>query len=337
VAERITMRVRRWLLVVAAGAMLAGAATYIAFRRDLAAQYERIASGSRLLETGCGPVELAEAGEGPPLLVAHGSGGGFDQAMLAGADFAQRGWHVIAPSRFGYLRTPFPADPSAEAQADQFACLLDALGIGSAAIIGISAGANSAMQFAIRHPQRTSSLVLLVPAAYKPADATPPAEGSTLRERALLTIVGSDFLFWAATHFARDTVVRLVLATPPELLQRAGAEDKQRVDRLLNSILPISARARGLLNDTRIAGHPARYALESIDVPTLIISMRDDLYGTYAAAEYTAQHVRGARFIGFEQGGHVWVGYQARIVEEVAAFLRTAGTCTASTGARASD
>jgi pimeloyl-ACP methyl ester carboxylesterase len=51
-------------------------------------------------------------------------------------------------SRFGYLRTPLPADASAAAQADAHACLLDALGIRRAAIVGASAGAPSAMQFA---------------------------------------------------------------------------------------------------------------------------------------------------------------------------------------------
>jgi pimeloyl-ACP methyl ester carboxylesterase len=298
----------------------------------LTGRYEHIADGSRMIETRCGPVELGEAGEGPPLLLVHGSGGGFDQGMLAGADFARRGWHVIAPSRFGYLRTPFPTDASAEAQADQFACLLESLGIARAAIMGISAGANSALQFAIRHPERTSALVLLVPAAYKPAEAA-PQRFSPLRERVLMTIVGSDFVFWAATRVAHDTVVRTVLATPPAVLQGASAEDKQRVERLLEAILPISARARGLLNDTQIAGHPVRYALEDIHAPTLVISLRDDLYGTYAAAQYTAQHVRGARFIGFEQGGHVWIGHHAQIVDETGAFLRGVEATSVSTPA----
>jgi pimeloyl-ACP methyl ester carboxylesterase len=321
-----TMRTKgrgwRALLAVVAGVLVCFA-VYAMFRGDLARHYERIANGSRLVETRCGTVELGEAGQGAPLLIAHGSGGGFDQAMLAGADFARLGWRVIAPSRFGYLRTPFPSDASAAAQADQFACLLDALGVARTAIIGISAGANSAMQFAIRHPRRAAALVLLVPAAYKPGEPAPPATSVSLRERALMTIVGSDFAFWAAMRFAHDTIVRLVLATPPALLQTASVEERQRIERLLNTILPISARARGLVNDTQIAGHPARYALEDIRAPTLIISLRDDLYGTYASAEYTAQHIRGARFIGYEHGGHVWIGHHTEIVEETTRFLHS--------------
>jgi pimeloyl-ACP methyl ester carboxylesterase len=86
---------------------------------------------------------------------------------FAGA-LADHGIRVIAMSRFGYLRTPMPADASAAAQADAHVCLLDALGIRQAAVIGGSAGAPSALQMAIRHPDRVTALVLLVPLAYKP-------------------------------------------------------------------------------------------------------------------------------------------------------------------------
>jgi pimeloyl-ACP methyl ester carboxylesterase len=53
---------------------------------------------------------------------------------------------------------------SARARAE----LLDHLGIDEAVVVGISAGAWSSMQFAIRHPQRCRALVLIVPADYLP-------------------------------------------------------------------------------------------------------------------------------------------------------------------------
>ena len=59
--------------------------------------------------------------------------------------------------------------------------------------------------------------------------------------------------------------------------------------------------------------------LESIRAPTLVISARDDRYGTYASAQYTAGRITGAKFIGFDEGGHTWVGHddevRAAIVE----------------------
>ena len=91
-------------LVVAA----IGGTIGIHYRRDMAVAYGRIASGSRLIETRCGPIEYAEAGKGRPVLIVHGAGGGFDQGIAFGADLARRGLRTIAMSRFGYLRTPMP-------------------------------------------------------------------------------------------------------------------------------------------------------------------------------------------------------------------------------------
>jgi 2-hydroxy-6-oxonona-2,4-dienedioate hydrolase len=61
------------------------------------------------------------AGEGPPGLVVHGAGGGYDQALAFGEPLARSGFHVITMSRFGYLRTPLPSDASSAAQADAHA------------------------------------------------------------------------------------------------------------------------------------------------------------------------------------------------------------------------
>jgi len=53
--------------------------------------------------------------------------------------------------------------PAVAAQADAHVCLLDAIGIGRAAVMGGSAGAPSALQMAIRQRDRASALILLVP------------------------------------------------------------------------------------------------------------------------------------------------------------------------------
>ena len=51
--------------------------------------------------------------------------------------------------------------------------------------------------------------------------------------------------------------------------------------------MPISSRAQGLLNDAGMAATLTRYQLERIKAPTLVFSLRDDLYGTFAGAAYT--------------------------------------------------
>ncbi|HSC15427.1 MAG TPA: alpha/beta hydrolase [Gammaproteobacteria bacterium] len=317
---------RQFGLGVLALTAACAALAYGLYRRDLNAARARLAGASEIAATRCGPTEYADVGTGAPLLVVHGAGGGFDQGLTIGAPLVARGHRVIAVSRFGYLRTPLPPDASAAAQADAHACLLDALGVERAAVVGASAGAPSALQLAVRHPERVSALVLMVPAAYAPrpggeaAVRTPPG---TLRLFA--TALRFDFVFWAIRRAAPTLMIRGVLGTPPELVERADAAERARVGAMLDEILPVSDRRLGLVNDAIVTTTIARYALEHVSAPTLTISAADDLYGTYEAARYTAEQIRGARFVGYADGGHVLVGRDAEVTSEIAEFLATAG------------
>jgi 2-hydroxy-6-oxonona-2,4-dienedioate hydrolase len=288
------------------------------YTRDVARAAERAARGSALVDTRCGPIEVQQAGAGAPLLMIHGSGGGHDQGMDWAAPLVRHGIRVIAVSRFGYLRTPRPADASPEAQADAHVCLLDALGLAKAAVMGVSAGGASALQMALRHPERVSALVLVVPIAWKPGDVADSAQPvSDAKDEWLLRLLGSDFLYWSALQLARDQVFRHVLATPPELIHAASAAEQARVNALAERVLPVSIRARGLREDTRLGKGLRPAALEVIRVPTLAISARDDGFGTYAGAQYTASRIPGAKFLGFDSGGHLLVGHEAKVQAEV--------------------
>ena len=299
-----------------------GAAT-CGYQRDIQQARSRIATGSQIAQTACGPIEYAIAGDGPSLLIVHGAGGGFDQGLDFGLSLTGRGFRIIAMSRFGYLRTPLPADASPAAQADAHACLLDALGIERVAVAGASAGAPSSVQFALRHPERITSLVLLVPALYVPrpgraASVTTPHGTSFLLNMGLR----SDFLFWVASRLARRTVLRAILATPPDLVDRSSPPEQARVQEMLDRFLPIAPRRLGLINEAAVIYTLPRYELERIAVPTLTIGVADDLFGTYDAARYTADHIPGARFVGYPSGGHLWVGHHQDVIDEIAQFLR---------------
>ncbi len=297
--------------------------TYTSYQRDIRQAYERISVGSQIAETPCGSIEYAVAGNGPPVLVVHGSGGGFDQGLDFAMPLIQNGFRVIAMSRFGYLSTPLPADASAAAQADAHACLLDVLNIRRAAVIGASAGAPSSMQFALRHPERTTALVLHVPAAYVPrSGGAPPMKTPAGLEFLFDTALKSDFLFWAAPRIARETVIRTILATPPAVVEHASADEQARVAQMLDHILPVSPRRLGLLNDAAVTATLPRYELEKIGAPTLAISFSDDLFGTFDGARYSAENIPRARFIGYPSGGHLWVGHQKEVMSEIAAFLK---------------
>lgn len=284
---------------------------------DLDAARRRL-EGAAVAHTPCGPIEHTSVGQGPVLLFVHGAGGGFDQGLAMAHELAAAGLRVLTMSRFGYLGTPLPADASAAAQADAHACLLDALGVPRAAIVGVSAGAPSSLQFALRHPQRTSALVLLVPALHAPGEAQAPPDTEWLFDTALRF----DFLYWAATRLARETLIESILATPPALVRAADAADRHRVDNLIAGIHPVSRRRLGLLNDARITSRPAPQPLERVAVPTLVASARDDGYGTWRAARHVAERVPGARFVDWAQGGHVWIGHHDELMQTLSAFVR---------------
>ena len=148
--------------------LVLAALVYSSYRHDLEVARIHSSSGSKIVNTPCGVIEYADIGSGPAIFAIHGAGGGFDQSLNLARDFLGTGFRVVAPSRFGYLRTPLPADASPMAQADAHACLLDALNLKTVVVIGGSMGAPSAMQLCIRHPERCSALILLFPIAFVP-------------------------------------------------------------------------------------------------------------------------------------------------------------------------
>ncbi len=312
---------RRGLAVLVAAVALGAGAVAVAYQRDMAQARTRIAGRSAMIDSPYGPIEYADVGAGQPVLLIHGSGGGFDQGLDFSDAIPRERFRVIAPSRFGYLASGFPDGASPELQADALAYLMRSLGIDRTLVFGGSAGALSAMQLALRHPQLCRGLILFVPAVYAPdraanTSAAPPAVmGAVIRP-----MLASDFLFWAAIRAAPDQMTRLLLATDPALLKRASASERRRVRQALLHVLPVSARRRGLMLDSATAGDPPPFPAERIACPLLAISARDDLYGTDKAARHVASEVPGSRLILYGEGGHMLVGHDAEAWQAITRF-----------------
>ena len=315
------MNRRHLLAAFGAAGLIALAGGYVGGRYSNAISLSRTPTlnRSQVLQTRFGAMEYADVGAGRPIVMLHGTGGGFDQGLLFADPLIRAGFRVIAPSRFGYLRSDMPPEPSSENQADALVDLLDALGLDQVPVLGGSAGALSAVEFAIRHPDRCAALVPIVPATYVPGRALvhPSAIGSAIITYAL----GSDFLFWGAMTLAEDQMIAALLATDPAVFHAASPAEQVRVRAILHGILPVSARKRGLLNDGLLAGNPKPAALERISAPTLTLSVEDDRFGTADAARHIAASVEGARLVIYPTGGHVWVGHDVELFATVADFL----------------
>lgn len=310
---------------------LATIGAYERYRREMRVVSSRLEAASQIIDTLVGTIEYGRhciAGE--QALVIHGAGGGFDQGLLLGDEILGPGFGIIAPSRFGYLNTPVPAVSSPKEQADAHAALLDALGVSKAIVVGVSAGAPSAIELALRHPQRVSALILVVPRAFAPAQAeigAPPESVYIMKA----VMAGSDFLFWLAIKFVRRAIVRF-LGVPPRVEAAAPERERYRVTNIMRNLLPLSRRQAGLWNDSSTVVE--EWPLSQIKAPTLVISAIDDLYGTLPAARYTAKNIAGAELVVLQSGGHLMVGQISWVRDRVANFLsRRAGISLATVAA----
>ena len=305
---------------VSLGVGVAGAAAVgAAFRSDMRSARARLAGRSRLVAAASGPMEMAEAGDGPPVLVVHGAAGGFDMGLRVGRDALGDDYRVLAPSRFGYLRTPMPADASHATQADAFASLLDALDVPSAAVMAVSAGAQSATQLALRHPERVQALVLITPALYLPLEpaALEPGPPAFVFDY----LLASDFLAWTMVHLAPNFLVR-VAGVPRSLDSQVTPEFRKQ---LVDWFFPAGARHMGLAHDIRTTTPVAPdLPIEHLRMPVMLVSAADDPYKTADVVRYSALRLPTAKVVIFESGGHVLLGQDDRVRQEVQGFLGAA-------------
>ena len=264
------------------------------YRHEMSLAHERISSGAQIVETACGPIEYAELGDGPPMLIVHGAGGGYDQgetfARLIGGDYR---W--IAPSRFGFLGTPLPHGADSSLQADAYACLLDSMGIDRVGVVGVSMGGPSSLLFALRYPQRTTSLALISAASHAIAPRGPILA-------TLFSVFLNDLVFWSILRVSPGGLLA-ALGVPGDVQRDLSPRDVARLNGFLKSLQPMGARKEGQLLEQAMSEIDADH--RGIQAPTLVLHARDDTLVPFEHAEFAARRIPGARLVPMEKGGHL--------------------------------
>jgi 2-hydroxymuconate-semialdehyde hydrolase len=109
------------------------------------------------------PVHVLDEGDGPAVLLLHGSGPGTtgSGAWAATAEALGGSWRLVAPDQAGFGRTPLPAGSRGGLRlwTEQAAGLMAALGVESYAVVGHSMGGAVALSLAGTRPQQVTRVV----------------------------------------------------------------------------------------------------------------------------------------------------------------------------------
>jgi len=134
---------------------------------------------------------VAEAGDGPPVVLLHGGGPGASGVSnySRNIDALAKQFRVIVPDMPGYGRSTKGVDQSDPFGylADMIRGLLDELGVGTADLIGNSYGGAAALRLALETPHRVGKLVLMGPGGIGTTRGVP-----TAGLKSLLSYYGGD-------------------------------------------------------------------------------------------------------------------------------------------------
>lgn len=219
-----------------------------------------------------------EVGSGPPLVLLHGypfnRSMWREQAEALGADY-----RVITPDLRGLGETTVRDEPATmEEMARDVAALLDELGVGRAAIGGLSMGGYVALAFCRRFPLRVRALIL----ADTRAQADTPEARLGREEQA--TKILAEGMESIAEGFLKKVL------TPETIHERPEVSGRVREMILKTDRRGAAAALRGM------ALRPDRTDfLQEIFAPTLILVGSEDQLTPPADAELMKREIRGSR------------------------------------------
>jgi class 3 adenylate cyclase/pimeloyl-ACP methyl ester carboxylesterase len=177
---------------------------------------------------------------------------------------------------------PLSALPTLDQWMDDATCVLDAVGVGNAAVLGDTEGGPMAAMLAASHPERVSALVLVNTfARWKRADDYPIG----MPEETVAKLVERYEQHWGVTSEILD------LTAPSVAHDQRFRSWFTRYQRLA---MPRGASATMYRWVTEV---DVRSVLPSIRVPTLVIQRTGARHHRAAFGHYLAEHVPGASYV----------------------------------------
>ena len=244
----------------------------------------------------------------------------FDRLLIN--EFAPRFRYVTYDSRGCGLSQRHVDDISLDAWVRDLEAVVDALGLTSFPLLGISQGAAIAVAYAARHPERVSQLILLngFATSYFTAqrvDAKVVEEAETL-----LKIVE---LGWGSAQSS----FRQVFVS--KFLPDASTEQRHRFDELQKATVAPDMAVRYLRAMFNVS---VRELAPRVQCPALVMHMRGDQMILFDQGRRLAALIPGAQFVPLPGNNHVpfehepaWAGF----VQHVRSFLAGAQSPPAAT------
>jgi 3-oxoadipate enol-lactonase len=229
-----------------------------------------------------------EQGQGAPILLIMGLGYPSQMWYRTRPLLAER-YRTIALDNRGVGRSDMPPGPyPILVMAEDAAAALDAAGVDSAHVYGVSMGGMIAQEFALQFPHRVRSLILGCTAAGGPtAVRAEPEVTQLLMSRGQMT---PEQAAEAAVPFIYDS------GTP-----------RARIDEDLAARKDWLVRPEAYINQLMgILAWEAYSRLERIDVPTLVIHGEADRLVPPANGKLIAARIPGAKLVLIPNAGHIF-------------------------------
>lgn len=220
-------------------------------------------------------------GSGPPLVFAHGLGGGFLSWYQQVPHFRGR-YSCVVFSHRGFAPSRDASGRGPRAFVDDLEALMGHLRIDDARLVGQSMGGWTCLGYALRHPQRVRGLVM---ACSTGPVTTPEVDAGFNRMRGRATAA-----FMRGVHPAAG---ERMLREQPALhelyrgLDILGGADKRAIRDVLVQLRTVTAAE-----------------LEGFEVPTLCLTADEDMVCAPEAVEALARGLARAKFVRVPATGH---------------------------------